>query len=361
MFVDGIASVHVITRNNLEKAEFLTYDFKALLINVVEDGKESRFSWKDGFIGLGQVKRDKENTGFNKETHLATITGFKNRGYRTIEVDSTAKMHQYQWVRLFISDDGKQPVRYSLASELYGGYIEKSTCGSECMSDLQGLDSDGLNTKGKDLVRWISRIESIKGNKVVLERPLPLRIRSRWKASLHAIPEQTVQHSAIESLSIQFKFTKKKPHRQEAGFNAIAITDVVNCWVKNIEIVNADNGIIAHRSHFVTIEGILIRMAKSRAGKDVRSGHIGIGLSECADFEVTKFNIQAIHWHDISVRGTMMCVFHSGKGVDLTIDSHRSAPYATLYSDIDLGKGTRPYITGGMTTRGFPAGNGHYK
>lgn len=325
---------------------------------AVPSSGESRFSWQDGFVGLGPERKDSGNTGFNKKTLLANITGSTKRGYKTLQLDTTSKITPNSWVRLFISDDKSDPLSKSPASELYGGYAQRSSCGSQCLSSLRGLKSSGLNTKGRDLIRWMSRVEYVDGgsNKIVLERPLPLSIRDSWGATLHAISDNTIRHSGIESLSIQFKHTEKRPHRNEAGFNGIVLSDVVDAWVKDVSIVNADNGVLVHRSHFATIDGVTVRVAKSRKGSDVRDGHIGIGLSFSADVEVVNFNIKAVHWHDISVRGTMLCVFHSGKGTDLSIDSHRAGAYATLYSKIDLGKGTQPYITGGMTTRGLPAG-----
>jgi hypothetical protein len=49
-----------------------------------------------------------------------------------------------------------------------------------------------------------------------------------------------------------------------------------------------------------------------------------------------------------------MCVFHHGRGDNLRLDTHRSAPYGILFSDIYLGKGTRPFGTGGYLSRGMP-------
>lgn len=42
----------------------------------------------------------------------------------------------------------------------------------------------------------------------------------------------------------------------------------------------------------------------------------------------------------------MLCVFRDGKGKDINMDLHRSAPYMTLYENIDLGEGTTPFTTG---------------
>ena len=45
-------------------------------------------------------------------------------------------------------------------------------------------------------------------------------------------------------------------------------------------------------------------------------------------------------------------VFTRGRGVDLCMDHHRAAPYATLWTELDLGAGERPWRSGGRGDRG---------
>ena len=122
-------------------------------------------------------------------------------------------------------------------------------------------------------------------------------------------------------------------------------------------IINSDNAVVTRYSHHVTIDGIDIYANGNRTISSYNTqGHIGIGLYESSDVEVTNFNLRSKYDHDTTVRGTILCVFHNGRGIDLNLDSHRGAPFGTLYSSIDLGKATRVFSSGGAGNNGFPAG-----
>lgn len=45
-----------------------------------------------------------------------------------------------------------------------------------------------------------------------------------------------------------------------------------------------------------------------------------------------------------------------GRGVDLNMDHHRGHNYGTLWTQLDFGKGTRSFDSGGSSNRGIHAG-----
>jgi hypothetical protein len=49
-------------------------------------------------------------------------------------------------------------------------------------------------------------------------------------------------------------------------------------------------------------------------------------------------------------------VFASGRGVDLNMDQNREANCSNLFSNLDLGAGTRPFNSGGAGNRGAHSG-----
>ncbi|MES2464159.1 MAG: hypothetical protein V4671_26655, partial [Armatimonadota bacterium] len=58
--------------------------------------------------------------------------------------------------------------------------------------------------------------------------------------------------------------------------------------------------------------------------------------------------------HDISVEnGSSGSVAARGRGVDLCFDNHKRFPYSNLYTDIDIGAGTRMYSSGGGDALGL--------
>ena len=281
------------------------------------------------------------------ETRLAGVVENKSRGFTTLKVDDASRIKEGDWVRLLQSDPKTAPGRGSLASKLYGGFVVKTACGNNCIKNMRGEE---------DLVRWAVRVTKVDGVFVTLDRDLPIEVRPEWNAELHSIPEIAYPRDCgVSDLKIAFPVTKMKPHLQEAGYNAIAVESAFNAFIANVKVANADNAFIVRFSYHVTIDNVEVYATGGRGNKDGMFGHIGVGLYNAADVEVTRFNILSPMYHDTTVRGTMLCVFHNGKGTDLNIDSHRGAPYATLYSNLNLGKASRPFTSGGDGNNGFPA------
>eukprot|EP00798_Chlamydomonas_sp_ICE-L_P031086 gene31086-6212_t len=85
--------------------------------------------------------------------------------------------------------------------------------------------------------------------------------------------------------------------------------------------------------------------------------HHGINVSASQDILVTKFRIQTKCYHDVGVFNyTAGVVFASGSGIDLNMDNHRLYPYGTLWTNINVGAGTRPFDSSGLYIWGPMAG-----
>ena len=62
--------------------------------------------------------------------------------------------------------------------------------------------------------------------------------------------------------------------------------------------------------------------------------------------------------HDFSVATTEIgSVFSFCSGPDLNLDFHKGAPYANLYTNLDMGLGKRPFNSGGGAGAGPNAGS----
>ena len=260
-------------------------------------------------------------------------------GYRSLQLDDASGIIAGEYIQLFMSDPRSGPAKKSLVGYLYESKDPKSRCGDECLKELRGW---------KDLVRFMSRVVEVRGNTIVLERELPVDVRPEWQPVVFTLNEDTVQNSGIQDLTVEFNWIRTKKHLYEDGFNAIVLLDTAFSWVRNVEVVNADLNVVVRRSNFVTVQGIVARVTKDRSHPSSRKnmGHIGIGVHQSSDVDVSDFDLQERWWHDLSVSATMLCVFRNGKGKDINMDLHRSAPYMTLYENIDIGKGTRPFTSG---------------
>lgn len=208
----------------------------------------------------------------------------------------------------------------------------------------------------KDLVRWMVRVAAVNSNTIVLQRALPVSVKpSSMDAQVHRIPPTTPRDVGVRDLTIEFAWETTAPHRKEKGYNALYIDGVVNAFFANIQAINVDSGILVRNSHYITITNVSTGSNPSRAWALPYEGHIGIGVYDSSDILVNEFHIDGEWMHDLAVRGTMFAVFSNGKGDNVNLDTHRSAPYATLFSNINLGKGLRVFGTGGHLARGFPA------
>jgi hypothetical protein len=64
--------------------------------------------------------------------------------------------------------------------------------------------------------------------------------------------------------------------------------------------------------------------------------------------------------HDVTIAsGTSLNVFRDGGGEDLNLDHHRTAPMGNLFTNLNMGQGTRPFASGGRKDRGAYSGRGN--
>lgn len=316
--------------------------FPKPLSQVVGDAAQfapgGSWSWSGGLISF---------EGKEEGTLLTGITAPVARGRRELRVAHAAGLKVGDRVRLVQSDEDGE-----LGKLLYGGKAPSPK-----------------SFRNHPVVNFSSRIRGIKGQTVLLERPLRVDVRLSWKPALYAdLP--TVRDVGIEDLTIEFPDQMYVGHHQEPGFNAVEFSRVKNGWVRQVMILNADNGIFLREStRFCTLQAVQLAFTKMRPRIGYGThpgesqtvpviGHHGIlvtGVSQ--DNLITNFRIQGRFIHDLGVENAAAGnVFSAGKGTDLTLDHHRRAPYENLFTDIDVGEGTRIWENGGDEADGPPSG-----
>ena len=285
--------------------------------------RTSNYSWSGGLIVV--------RGGFGSQV-LAEISGTVSRGENTVVVASVAKLRVCQEVEVYQSDLPDN----SLAVHLYSG-------------DAGPVQ----NLKGRAKTSLICRITAIEGNRVTLDRDLRSDLRPEWRPLLRAF-EPTVTESGVEHVGFEFPVTPYKGHFTELGFNPIALSGVAHCWVRNIRIRNADSGPFVSGS-FNTVEGVVLESDRPPDNQKC-NGHHGISLGG-TDNLVANFDIRARFIHDITVSG--FCsgnVIAGGRGTDLSLDHHRTAPHENLFTDLDAGAGSRLWKGGGGAALGKHCG-----
>lgn len=284
--------------------------------------RTSNYSWSGGYFTI--------RGSFGSKV-LANITAAALRGDKSIEVSSTESLRVGQTVELYQADTPDN----SLAVHLYSG-------DSGPVENIQGRTRSSL----------VAQIVGIQRKLVELDRPLRCDLQPAWKPELRSF-EPTVTESGIENLAFEFPNQPYKGHFTELGFNPVALSGVANCWVRNIRITNADSGIFVS-GYFNTIEGVVIESARA-ADRQQCVGHHGISVGG-GDNLVTRFDFRARFIHDLTVSHCAGNVFSNGRGMDLSLDHHRRAPYENLFTDLDAGAGTRLWKCGGGAKLGHHCG-----
>ena len=282
----------------------------------------SNYSWSGGMVWI---------RGDYQSRLLATIKAGNQRGDTVVKLSSTAGLTAGQWVSVGMRDTPDN----ALANHLYSQE-------SGSMSKLKG------NTRAT----LVTRIRGVIPDGVRLERPLRWDIRAEWKPELRSF-NHTVTEVGIENLCFEFPVTDYQGHFTELGFNPAAINGGVNCWIRNVRVVNADSGFFVS-GHFNTVDGVVYE-SQRKSDKVGYVGHHGIYFGG-EDNLFTRFDFRMKFIHDISVSHCAGNVCSVGKGVDVCFDHHKRAPYENLFTDIDLGLGSRPWMCGGGADLGKHSG-----
>lgn len=291
------------------------------------DGTKSAWAFGGGFI---EVK------GKDEGTRLSDVMVPAKRGDRKLTLRDASAIAPGSWVRLLMNDAP------SLGRHVHG--------------DLQDA-SETTRKELKHFCDWVARVGAKSGNVILLDRPLRLDVRPDWQPEIWSW-KPTVQDVGIESLSFEFPGVPKKPHLSEEGFNAIQFHGVANSWVRNVEVIDADNGVILGGSRFCVVDGFHARAAKRKAtwgkGASADTGHHAMWASgHSQDCLFTRFVLETTYVHDLTVEGGACGnVFEAGKGVSIDLDHHSNAPYENLFTDIEVGNPWRLWHCGGRADRG---------
>lgn len=286
-------------------------------------GREtSRYSWSGGFIwAQGSVKENK----------ISDISSDAKLGDDVITLSSTSGIKKGQEVLIQLEEDSPK----SLIQHIYS------------------MDSGNVSKVSKTIITMNNRVIDVTANKVTLERPLRFDIKQAWKPELRSL-ETDVSEVGIEDLTIDFPIKPYKGHFTERGMNGIALTHVLNSWIKNVQISNSDSGLFLTYSSFCTVSGVLLDSQRNQSGL---TGHHGIKAGN--DCLIEDFDIRTRFIHDLTV-GKFQTgnVFKNGRALSLSVDHHKKGPFANLFTNIDAGDGTSFWRCGGGKNLGKNSAGG---
>jgi parallel beta-helix repeat protein len=127
----------------------------------------------------------------------------------------------------------------------------------------------------------------------------------------------------IEDLTIEFPadhaWTHHSNYNGTSGYNGIDLLDCTNCWVRNVTIKNADNGIFITDGSNNTVAGVYVYM---RPG----GGHTAIAPQSFShDNLITNFRVYGTSFHGlVGGWGVRSIVFANGWGENVDIEPDHS-------------------------------------
>ncbi|MBI2479235.1 MAG: hypothetical protein HYV60_11560 [Planctomycetia bacterium] len=284
--------------------------------------RTSNYSWSGGFITVN---------GSTSRQALADVTADAKRGEQSLRVSDVRGLRVGDDFRLQMTDTKEQ----SLARYLYD-------------DDPGPLENLGNRTS----VSFTARVTKVDAEekRIEFDRPLRTDVRSEWTPQIYAAAS-SVEEVGIEDLGFEFPELPYQGHFTELGYNAMAMSGVRNCWARNLWIHNADSGIFISGTN-VTLRGVEFDSDRPIERSRKATGHHGITLGG-QDNLLTEFDFRTRFMHDITVsRGSAGNVAANGKGLDLCFDHHRYGPHANLFTNLDLGEGSRMFQSGGGAALG---------
>lgn len=304
-------------------------------------GDKPFYKWGNGGVIWAGIR---QRTGWTKDlmgSAVGTVVDEVTRGDKTIRISDTKSLKPGDYIMLSMEESAD----WSMETMLHNGKVNSNRCTWQPTRFL-----------------WVVQIDAINGQQVTLKQPLRVDVRQKWNPTIYM--PQMYQEIGIEHLKIKFPDLPAPQHLKEKGYNGFEFRGVLNGWVNDVVIENADNGASVIASKHLSILNLTITN-KNRApiqfdytsyfGKAY--GHHGISfLVDSSDnlllnYQITRF------MHDITMQGLVNGnVIKNASGEDLALDHHGDIPYENLFTNLNMGKGLRTYSSSGDLCSGPHAG-----
>ncbi len=248
--------------------------------------------------------------------HLADVTGSHTRGDWTITVDDPSQLLPGDYYIL----------AWENAAAADGYSLWKHIAGHPLMEQFYWDGATALNNRSQ--FQWPVQISRISGNNVTLEQPLRIDIRPEWNVAFEPIGP-VIRDAGIENLTIQCVGAVPVGHNQNPGYNALFFTKAVNCFVRNVNITDCENGILCRATKNLTCDGVTWNGSVFF--------HHPITNVRSHDCLLDNFTINATCHHGISVEDLATGItYRRGLMNHGTFDSHRYMPFDLLRTNITL-------------------------
>ena len=185
---------------------------------------------------------------------------------------------------------GRVPSPYSSRGGVFWFRGPVTRAGASSTSTLSGrrdTSADNVRQSFQDVT-----ITAQEGNVVHTKESLSVDFTPELEPYL-AMSESSVE-VGVEHLSIEFASVPYGGHHLEDGYNAVYFENVRHGWVRDVEINNADAGIILDTASQVTLANILITG---------RGGHFGIHTQDSKHILMENVRVHSNTLHPVGCTG----------------------------------------------------------
>ena len=204
-------------------------------------------------------------------------------------------------------------------------------------------DENGNSYEGRPLY-GVFKPNDKDGNPVKFNKSYTRLLRGQHPSISGFIRMLGGTQKGIENLSFEMREQRKGWHWENIGADPIQFDTVTDGWVRNVYVKNADHSIRFKKCRHISAINIFIDAYTLRNGGGGAGGHAGIGLSDSNHMLIHNVRMSKLYIHDIMITGGMSdSVFSRISGYDLKLDHHSQGGKHALFTEIDFGKGSRPF------------------
>ncbi|ESQ81348.1 glycosyl hydrolase family 28-related protein [Asticcacaulis sp. YBE204] len=295
----------------------------------------SEYSWSEGFIrvGIPGTRYAEYLPEYDTPPDVLTtgMTGSKWARDLTVADALGIKVGQIIQIQWF-SDKGRDS---GIIKSLYGD------------TDLP-IGQRHYDNPARALVTQTTRVVAVTGNRLSLGDPLLHAVSTGQPARI--VRKAFLTEVGIQGLRIEFPDAPAFGHHLEEGYNAIALNEMFDGWVRDVTIHNADSGVLTYDSASLTLTDI--------ATTGDREAHYSVHVGNAHNVLVRDLLVANPVVHPLSVNTQATRAIYS-RAVVLRgglIDQHAGANHENLFDAVKLH--IRPRQVDGVWVHDTWAGGG---
>lgn len=287
----------------------------------------SEYSWSGAFLLVGPRKDRAVSYDAGRDQRNAVLADpiSAEPFARTITVKDASRLQVGQVVQIqwFSVDGPDSAILRSMYGDLAGWNMSEAGVATPL-----SIGSHHWTFANRPVVAQPTRITAIRGNAVTIGDPLLHGISARQPAVIAAW--EHLQEVGIEAMKLTFPDNPWFGHHLEAGYNGIYLTGLFDGWVRDVEIRNADSGILTDNAGSLTIDAV-------RTTGDHKA-HYTVHVGAVHNVLVRDLLVEnpAVHPVSVNTRSTRSVFLRADVRRDAIIDQHSGSNHQNLFDQLTL-------------------------